>query len=207
MTKVLELLLQHQSFQWIFQDWFPLGFTGLISLLSKGLSRVFSITTVWKHQFFSTQPSFWSNSHICWRKKWQPTPVLLPGKSHGWKSLVGYSLWGCKELETTERLHFCFLTSIHEYWWYNIMIKRTGSGVRLTSMWPWISYLNFFHLIIVKGRHSVVCYSLWLHGLYSPWNSPGQNTGVGSLSLLQGIFPTQGSNCIAGRFFTSWATK
>ena len=32
------------------------------------------------------------------------------------------------------------------------------------------------------------------HGLYRPWNSPGQNTGVGSLSLLQGIFPTQGSN-------------
>ena len=36
--------------------------------------------------------------------------------------------------------------------------------------------------------------SLWNHGLYSPWNSPGQNTGVGSLSLLQGIFLTQGSN-------------
>jgi len=36
--------------------------------------------------------------------------------------------------------------------------------------------------------------SLQLYGLYSPWNSPGQNTGVGSLSLLQGIFPTQGSN-------------
>ena len=36
--------------------------------------------------------------------------------------------------------------------------------------------------------------SLRLHGLYSPWNSPGQNTGVGSLSLLQGIFPTQGLN-------------
>ena len=35
---------------------------------------------------------------------------------------------------------------------------------------------------------------LWPHELYSPWNSPGQNTGVGSLSLLQGIFPTQGSN-------------
>ena len=42
--------------------------------------------------------------------------------------------------------------------------------------------------------HSVVSGSLWPHGLYSPWNSPGQNTGVGSLSLLQGIFPTQGSN-------------
>ena len=44
------------------------------------------------------------------------------------------------------------------------------------------------------------------HGLYSPWNSPGQNTGVGRLSLLQGIYPTQGSNPglhIAGGFFAS----
>ena len=41
---------------------------------------------------------------------------------------------------------------------------------------------------------SVVSNSLWPHGLYSPWNSPGQNTGVGSCSLLQGIFPIQGSN-------------
>jgi len=41
---------------------------------------------------------------------------------------------------------------------------------------------------------SVMFDSLWPHGLYIPWNSPGQNTGVGSLSLLQGIFPTQGSN-------------
>ena len=41
---------------------------------------------------------------------------------------------------------------------------------------------------------SVMSSCLWLRELYSPWNSPGQNTGVGSLSLLQGIFPTQGSN-------------
>ena len=46
------------------QNWFPLGLTGLISLQSKGLSRVFSNTTVWKHQFFSAQPSSWSSSHI-----------------------------------------------------------------------------------------------------------------------------------------------
>ena len=38
------------------------------------------------------------------------------------------------------------------------------------------------------------CPTLWTHGLYSPWNSPGQNTGVGSFSLLPGISPTQGSN-------------
>ena len=43
-------------------------------------------------------------------------------------------------------------------------------------------------------NHSVMSDSLWPHGLQSPWNSPGQNTGVDSLFLLQGIFPTQGSN-------------
>ena len=76
-------LSQHQGlFQWVgslhqvakvirisvlpvnIQDWFPLGLTGLISLQSKGLSRVFSNTTVQKHQFFSAQPSSQSNSHI-----------------------------------------------------------------------------------------------------------------------------------------------
>ena len=46
------------------QDWFPLGLTGLISLLSKGLSRVFSSSTIQKHQFLSAQPSLWSNSHV-----------------------------------------------------------------------------------------------------------------------------------------------
>ena len=46
------------------QDWFPLGLTGLISLKSKGPSRIFSITTVQKHQFFGIQLFLWSNSHI-----------------------------------------------------------------------------------------------------------------------------------------------
>ena len=102
----------------------------------------------------------------------------------------------------------------------------------------------------VSESHSAVSKSLQTHGLYSPWNSPGQNTEVSSLSLLQGIFPTQGLNtglphcrwilyelshqgsprvlewvtypfssgssrsrnpygvsCIAGRFFTNWATR
>ena len=45
------------------QGQFPLGLTGLIFLQSRGLSRVFSSTTIWKHQFFSVQPSLWSNSH------------------------------------------------------------------------------------------------------------------------------------------------
>ena len=47
---------------------------------------------------------------IPWRRKWQPTPVQLPRKSHGQRSLVGYSPWGRKESNTTERLHFLSLT-------------------------------------------------------------------------------------------------
>ena len=44
-----------------------------------------------------------------WRRKWQPTPVFLPGKSHRQRSLVGYSPWGHKKSDTSERLHFHFL--------------------------------------------------------------------------------------------------
>ena len=51
--------------------------------------------------------------HACmhWRRKWQPTPVFLPGKSHGRRSLVGCSPWGRKELDTTECLPFHFSLS------------------------------------------------------------------------------------------------
>ena len=55
-------------------------------------------------------------------------------------------------------------------------------------------YLHLHEAIMKKSEsesHSVVSDSLPPHGLYRPWNSPGQNTGVGSLSLLQGIFPPQ----------------
>ena len=45
------------------------------------------------------------------RRRWHPTPVLLPGKSHGWRSLVGCSPWGCEELDITEWLHFHFSLS------------------------------------------------------------------------------------------------
>ena len=48
--------------------------------------------------------------HLYQRRQWHPTPVLLPGKSYGWRSLVGYSSWGREESDTTEQLHF---TSLH----------------------------------------------------------------------------------------------
>ena len=49
-----------------------------------------------------------------WRRQWHPTPVLLPGKSHGWKSLVGCSPWDREELDTNEQLHFHFSLSCIE---------------------------------------------------------------------------------------------
>ena len=61
---------------------------------------------------------------IPWRRKWQSTPVLLPGKSHGWRSLVGSSPWGRKESDMTEWLHF---------------ICKIGEGNGSTLAWkiPW----------------------------------------------------------------------
>ena len=47
-----------------------------------------------------------------WRRKWQPTPVFLPGKSHGQRSLAGYSPWGRKESDTTERLHSLYYRNL-----------------------------------------------------------------------------------------------
>ena len=58
-----------------------------------------------------------------WRRKWQPTPIFLPGESHGWRSLVGYSPLGGKELDTTEQLHFHFHRE-HCVWFKFLWIKN-----------------------------------------------------------------------------------
>ena len=59
--------------------------------------------------------AFWEllgeDTSLHWRRQWHPTPVLLPGKSHGWRSLVGCSPWGLWGSDTTERLNFPFSLS------------------------------------------------------------------------------------------------
>ena len=59
----------------------------------------------------STIFQFLNKEFLNCRRQWHPTPVLLPGKSHGWRSLVGCSPWGCEESDTTERLPFHFSLS------------------------------------------------------------------------------------------------
>ena len=66
----------------------------------------------YRHMFYLSNKYFWGWIGIRHRRRrWHPTPVLLPGKSHGRRSLVGYSPWGRKESDTTERFHFHFSLS------------------------------------------------------------------------------------------------
>ena len=162
-----------------------------------------------------------SSSLLAWRRRWHPTPVLLPGNSHGRRSLVGCSPWGSQESDMTEQLPFHFsLSCIGEgngnplqcsclenprdggAWWAAIY-GVTQSRIRL----KWLSSSSSSHLayslgFIIYDVHScsVVSNSLWPHGLYSPpgssvhGDSPGKNSGVDCHAPLQGIFPTQGLN-------------
>ena len=69
----------------------------------------------WKHMELPSFHKYIKNTCTCVtilrRRQWHPTPVLLPGKSHGWRSLVGCGPWGCIESDRTERLHCHFSLS------------------------------------------------------------------------------------------------
>ena len=78
------------------------------SLVALRLKRLPAMRETWVQSLGPIPGSDPWVGKIPWRRKWQPTLVLLPGESHGRRSLVGYSQWGRKELHTTERLHFQF---------------------------------------------------------------------------------------------------
>ena len=91
---------------------------------------------------------------------------------------------------------------LHSPWGCSHVIKVTkpvqiGIAIKSPYRLQRVAYMAAVLLLFSSSSSescSVVSDSLWPHGPYSPWNSSGQNTGVGGLSILQGIFPTQGSN-------------
>ena len=73
-------------------------------------------------------------SYVSWRRQWQSTPVLLPGKSHGRRSLIGYSPWGLEESDMTERLHFHFSLSCTGEGNGNPLVFLPGKSQRQQSL-------------------------------------------------------------------------
>ena len=125
------------------------------------------------------------------------TPVLLPGKSHGQRSLVGCSPWGLEELDTTEQLHFHFHHGRRWEWKW-----KSLSCVRLFAT-PWTIILQARILEWVSISFSsgssqpkdwTQVSALQADSLPAEPQGKPKNTGVGSQSLLQRIFPTQESN-------------
>ena len=87
---------------------------------------------------------------ISWRKKWQPTSVFLPGKSHGLRILVGYSPWGRKESDRIERLHFHF----HFYFRTNTSYCR-GNAL-LSTVFDVPLTTDLFPPLWVVGTDSII---------------------------------------------------
>ena len=99
---------------------------------------------------------------IPWRRKWQPTPVSLPGKSHGQRSLVGCSPWGCKELGTTEQLT---LNLIHRYMERAIFIYLSLIKILL---WLFLSmFIYVWNIVISVIYRTIIKLYLYLLCLLS----------------------------------------
>ena len=115
-------------------------FLGTHSFKDSSGKRVSLVTQMVKHPPPVRETGFdpWVRK-IPWRRKCQPTPVLLSGKFHGWRSLVGYSPWGCKELDTAEGLQFLFRKEGNQYHTLK-MYKNVRQPWRLT-FWQWASDL------------------------------------------------------------------
>ena len=119
-------------------------------------------------------------------------------------------VWLCDPLDCSPKISSVHRILRQGYWGVCPPLGCLSMPSSRVSSWPrdWthVSYVSFIDRW-VKVKVAQSWPTLWdPDGLYSPWNSLGQNTRVGSHSFLQGIFPTQVSR-IAGGFFTGWATR
>ena len=87
-----------------------------------------SLPAMWETQVWSLDPD------EPLEKEWQPTPVFLPGESHGWRSLAGYSPWGCKKSDTTERVHFLFFLMGEGPWIIGFFGRKKYTGQETASL-------------------------------------------------------------------------
>ena len=76
-----------------------------------------------------------ANGKVPWRRKWQPTPVFLPGKSHGQRTLEHYNPWGCRELDMTEHSRMK-VTTLLINWNQKDLGPRPGKWLKLPECWP-----------------------------------------------------------------------
>ena len=86
-------------------------YTSVVAVVVQSLSCIQLFVTPWTEEqqaSLSVTPQICPNSCPLWRRQWHPTPVLLPGKSYGWRSLVGCSPRGREESDTTQQIHFHF---------------------------------------------------------------------------------------------------
>ena len=123
--------------------------------------------------------------------QWHPTPVLLPGKSHGRRGLVGCSPWGRYESDTTERLQFHFSLSCIGEGNGNSLQCSYLENPRDRGAW-WAAIYGVALSRTRLKRFSSSSSSTVAYQLLCPWNSPGKNTGVGCHALLQGDLPDPG---------------
>ena len=125
---------------------------------------------------------------VMWNGSWQRANEVLSGTQQQSWNILGWP----------NSLSGFFITSYEKTQTFGPPNANPIMSRQYAESWTHNSnelniFVNLKTFLKVKSEsHSVVSNSLWCHGLYSPWDSPGQNTGVGSLSLPQGIFPTQG---------------
>ena len=152
------------------QNWFPLGWTGWISLLCKGLSRVFSSTTLQKHQFFGAQPSLWSHSHIRTRLPEKPWLWLYRPMSAKWCLcfLICYRAWVDPTVKPLITITRCSVfVSLFATWtviwglFISSFISFCKAGGSRVNIFVWISTFPLIIEAVGAQRRLGACWVWW----------------------------------------------
>ena len=146
-----------------------------------------------------------------WRRKWQLTPVFMPGKSHGRRSLVGYSPWGCKESDTAERLLFFTAVFILQLWHPYMttgktlcLTRRISFGKVMSLLFNMlsrlvitflprskcllISWLQSLSAVILELLKNKVCHSFHCFLIYLPWSDGTRCRDLSFMNVLSQLF-------------------